>query len=196
MRDVINKNLSEAEIMRGVEIALELGWQKIKLYFMIGLPEETEEDIDAIIDLITQINQLGKRRLSISVTLSPFTPKPFTPFQWAAMLDKETLLERSKRIKSSFFKAKNIRIKYHTIENSLLEACITRGDLDMAKVIYFAWQNGACFDAWNENWDFQKWERAFEQAAISPTKYLSARATDEVLPWDFVDIGVDRKSVV
>ncbi|HQQ68255.1 MAG TPA: radical SAM protein, partial [Candidatus Cloacimonadota bacterium] len=196
LRDVINKNLSEEEILRGVEIALSLSWQKIKLYFMIGLPEETDEDIQGIIDLINKINTLGKRRLNINVTLSPFTPKPFTPFQWCAMLDSETLLFRARRVKDAFSKARNIRIKYHTIENSVLEACITRGDEDMAQVIYTAWQNGACFDAWNENWDFSKWEAAFEQCGIKPSRFLGKKNPEAELPWDFVDIGVCKAFLI
>ncbi|HPI26535.1 MAG TPA: radical SAM protein, partial [Candidatus Cloacimonadota bacterium] len=175
LRDVINKNLSEEEILRGVEIALSLSWQKIKLYFMIGLPEETDEDIQGIIDLINKINTLGKRRLNINVTLSPFTPKPFTPFQWCAMLDPETLLTRARKVKDAFLKSRNIRIKYHTIENSMLEACITRGDERMAEVIYTAWRSGARFDAWNENWDYSKWEAAFEQCGIEPSRFLGKK---------------------
>ena len=190
LRDVINKNLDEAEIMRGVEIAKELGWQKIKLYFMIGLPTETEDDIDAIIELIQKINFLCKKRMNISVTISPFTPKPFTPFQWSPMLEPELLLERAKRIKSSLFKVKNIRVKYHTIENSVLEACITRGDQDMARVIHRAWQDGARFDAWNEHWDFSIWEKAFADTGISIDRYLAGRDPQKPLPWDFVDIGI------
>ncbi len=114
LRKVINKNLSETEIMAGIETALRLGWQKIKLYFMLGLPTETEEDIDAIIELIDKINAIGKRRLQINVTLSPFVPKPFTPFQWCKMLEGEILLNRAWRVKNSCGKARNIKIKYHT----------------------------------------------------------------------------------
>ncbi|HRX77081.1 MAG TPA: DUF2344 domain-containing protein, partial [Candidatus Cloacimonadota bacterium] len=190
LRDVINKNLSEEEILRGVEIALSLSWQKIKLYFMIGLPQETDEDIQGIIDLIEKINALGKRRLSINVTLSPFTPKPFTPFQWCAMLDPETLLARARRVKEHFYRSKNVRIKYHTIENSMLEACITRGDERMAGVIFAAWQNGARFDAWNENWDFSKWQAAFESCGIQPSEFVGKKNPEAELPWDFIDIGV------
>lgn len=196
LRNVINKNLSEEEILRGVELALGLGWQKIKLYFMIGLPTETDEDIQAIIDLVQRINLLTKKRMQISITLSPFTPKPFTPFQWSPMLSPELLLQRAQAIKSALFKAKNIRAKYHTIENSVLEACITRGDLGMAKVIYTAWQNGALFDAWRENWNYSRWEGAFEAAGTSSSHYLSAFEIDEPLPWDFVDIGVCKAFLV
>jgi radical SAM family uncharacterized protein/radical SAM-linked protein len=193
LRDVINKNLSEEEILRGLEIAKKLGWQKIKLYFMIGLPQEEEEDIDGIIDLIGKINVSANKRMNISVTISPFTPKPFTPFQWCAMLDSETLLMRAQRIKSAFFKNRNIKVKYHTIENSVLEACLTRGDLRMAKVLYRAWQNGALFDAWNESWDWRIWQEAFSAEGLAPQDFIQQRAPEETLPWDFVDIGICRK---
>lgn len=192
LRDVINKNLSEAEIMRGVEIALGLGWQKIKLYFMLGLPTETDSDIDELIGLIERINSLGRKRLSINITLSPFTPKPFTPFQWAAMAAPGLLLSRAQRIKAAFVKARNIKIKYHTIENSVLEACLTRGDVDMAGVLYAAWSSGACFDAWNEAWDYSRWEAGFASAGIDPQKYLDAIDPGADLPWDFIDVGVTK----
>ncbi|HOA30271.1 MAG TPA: TIGR03936 family radical SAM-associated protein, partial [Candidatus Cloacimonadota bacterium] len=136
---------------------------------------------------------LGKRRLNINVTLSPFTPKPFTPFQWCAMLDPETLLTRARKVKDAFLKSRNIRIKYHTIENSMLEACITRGDERMAEVIYTAWRSGARFDAWNENWDYSKWEAAFEQCGIEPSRFLGKKNPEAALPWDFIDIGVCKE---
>ncbi len=192
LRRVINKNLSEAEIMQGIEIALKLGWQKIKLYFMLGLPTETEADIEAIISLINNINQAGKRRLQINVTLSPFVPKPFTPFQWCAMADKDTLLQRSWQVKNSFAKARNIKIKYHTIENSILEAALTRGDSQMAEVLEAAWRNGARFDGWKELFDFGAWIAAAEQCAVELAKYLQVIDLDTDLPWNFIDTGVEQ----
>lgn len=196
LRDVINKNLSEEEILRGVDIAKELGWQKIKLYFMIGLPDETEEDIEGIIRLIEKINLSANKRMNISVTISPFTPKPFTPFQWAAMLDADALLKRAQLIKSAFFKNRNIKVKYHTIENSILEACLTRGDLRMAKVLYKAWENGALFDGWNESWDWRIWQNAFAETALSPADFCAERNIEDHLPWDFVDIGVCKSFLI
>ncbi|MDD2229098.1 MAG: TIGR03960 family B12-binding radical SAM protein [Candidatus Cloacimonetes bacterium] len=190
LRMVINKNLSEADIVKGIDTAIRLGWQKIKLYFMLGLPTEEESDIDAIISLIDLINTMGKRRLQINVTLSPFVPKPFTPFQWAAMLDRDTLLDRARRIKAAFVKARNIKVKYHTIETSILEAAITRGDEQMAAVIEAAWRQGACFDGWSECFDYSLWESAFKQTNTNIAHYLEARKTDDTLPWDFIDIGV------
>ncbi|PKN73803.1 MAG: hypothetical protein CVU50_01050 [Candidatus Cloacimonetes bacterium HGW-Cloacimonetes-3] len=189
LRMVINKNLSEADIIKGIDTAISLGWQKIKLYFMLGLPTEDEADIDAIITLIDKINMMGKKRLQINVTLSPFIPKPFTPFQWAAMLDRDSLLNRARRIKEAFAKPRNIKIKYHTIETSILEAAITRGDEQMANVIEAAWKLGARFDAWSEGFDYYYWQRAFVQTGTDVNQYLAARNTDEPLPWDFVDTG-------
>ncbi|MDY0151686.1 MAG: TIGR03936 family radical SAM-associated protein [Candidatus Cloacimonas sp.] len=190
LREVINKNLSEEEILKGIETAIRLGWQKIKLYFMLGLPTETESDIDGIIELIDKINAMGKRRLQINVTLSPFVPKPFTPFQWCAMLDRSTLIDRARRVKNTFVKARNIKIKYHTIETSILEAALTRGDLQMAEVLESAWKLGAKFDGWNEGFDFSIWEAAFTATGTDIATYLQARETDKPLPWDFVDTGV------
>lgn len=190
LRNVINKNLDEAAILRGVEIARQLGWQRIKLYFMVGLPTETDADIDAMIALISSINELGNKRMQINVTVSPFVPKPFTPFQREAMLDRQTLLERCLRVKKHFYNRKNIKIKYHAIESSHLESILTRGDREVAKVIHAAWQLGARFDGWNECFDYAIWLSAFQQTAILPDAYTRARNDDEALPWDFVDIGV------
>jgi radical SAM family uncharacterized protein/radical SAM-linked protein len=189
LRRVINKNLSETEIIKGIETAISLGWQKIKLYFMLGLPTEDEADIDAIITLIDKINVMGKKRLQINVTLSPFVPKPFTPFQWAQMLERDTLLNRARRIKEAFVKPRNIKIKYHTIETSILEAATTRGDEQMAKVIEAAWKLGACFDAWSECFDYSYWQRAFAQTGTDVNQYLAARDPELPLPWDFIDSG-------
>jgi len=193
LRRVINKNLSETEIIQGVEIALKLGWQKIKLYFMLGLPTETDEDIDAIIALIDKINRTGNRRLQINVTLSPFVPKPFTPFQWCALQDSQILLERAWRVKNAFGKARNLKIKYHTIETSLLEAALARGDSRMAEVIQHAWQNSARFDGWNELFDFSIWDSAFQRSGVQLQDYLKAKETSEPLPWDFIDTGVSKE---
>ncbi len=193
LRDVINKNLSEAQILAGVQTALDLGWQKLKLYFMIGLPHETEEDIDAIIALIETISRLGKKRLQINVTLSPFVPKAFTPFQWAPMLSRNLLLQRCQRIKRAFERQRQIKIKYHTIENSLLEAVFSRGDGGVAAALHRAWQLGAKFDGWNECFDWVLWQRAFAETGLDPEACVSARDPGQLLPWDFVDLGVCRE---
>ncbi|MFO8145434.1 MAG: TIGR03960 family B12-binding radical SAM protein [Candidatus Syntrophosphaera sp.] len=192
LRDIINKNLSEEDILSGVKTALDIGWQRVKLYFMIGLPGETDEDIDGIIGLIEKILMAGRKRIQINVTLSPFIPKPFTPFQWAPMLPAAELLRRCLRVKQAFSHRHQVRIKYHTIENSLLEAVFSRGDEKVSRVILRAWELGARFDGWNECFDFGIWEKAFEQCGIEPRDYLRERNVAEKLPWDFVDTGIDK----
>ncbi|MCB5284895.1 MAG: TIGR03960 family B12-binding radical SAM protein [Candidatus Cloacimonetes bacterium] len=192
LRDVINKNLSEEDIIQGVQTALDLGWQKIKLYFMVGLPLETEEDIDGIITLTQKIASLS-RRLQINVTLSPFVPKPFTPFQWVAMLSREELLRRCLKVKQAFSRQRSIRVKYHTIESSLLEAVFSRGDARVGELIHSAWCLGARFDGWNECFDYSIWEQASTATCIDVENYLRERDGEEPLPWDFVDIGITKK---
>ena len=192
LRQVINKNLSEEQILTGIETALQLGWQKIKLYFMLGLPTETDEDIEAIIALIYKIHKAGNRQLQINVTLSPFVPKPFTPFQWVAMEDAESLLQKAIKIKSAFAKTKNIKIHYHTIENSVLEALLSRGDKKIAEVIEIAWNKGALFDAWNECFNFSCWQEAITECNITLDSYLGSRNTQDDLPWDFISLGIDK----
>lgn len=191
LRDVINKNITEEDILRGVKIAIGLGWQRVKLYFMVGLPTETDEDIEAITGLIRRIAALDKR-LQISVTLSPFVPKPFTPFQWASMLSREEILRRCLSVKQAFFRQRNIRIKYHTIESSILEAVFSRGDEKVGKAIRKAWENGARFDGWNEHFNFSIWDAAFEETGLEMNQYLGEKALEAPLPWDFIDLGITK----
>jgi radical SAM family uncharacterized protein/radical SAM-linked protein len=192
LRDIINKNLSEEQILGGVRTALSLGWQKVKLYFMIGLPFETEEDIEGIIGLTGKILALGGRKLQVNVTLSPFVPKPFTPFQWAAMLPREELLRRCLMVKQAFARNHAVKIKYHTIESSVLEAVFSRGGREVGAAIVTAWQLGARFDGWNECFDFSLWEKAFAATGMDYAESLKGYATGDTLPWDFVDTGVDK----
>lgn len=192
LRNVINKNLSEEEILRGASVAIDLGWQKIKLYFMIGLPTETEEDIDGIIDLIEKIASVGKKKVQINVTLSPFVPKVFTPFQWEAFAPLEQSLSRILRVKQHFLKKRYIKIKYHELESSLLEALISRGDLSVARVIHKAWELGASFDGWNEFFDFSIWRKALAECEVPLEQYLASRDPDQPTAWEFVDTGVCR----
>ncbi len=187
LRDIINKNISEDDIIKGVNIALKSGWQLIKLYFMIGLPFENDEDINGIIDLIEKIISISKKRLRINITLSPFIPKPATPFQWAKMDSKENLLSKAIFIKKYFTKQKFIKIKYHEIENSILEAVITRGDRNIGKLIHAAYRNGACYDGWNEYFNFSLWEKAALKEKIDFDEYLSAIPLEKKLPWQHID---------
>ncbi|MBW6513908.1 MAG: TIGR03960 family B12-binding radical SAM protein [Candidatus Syntrophosphaera sp.] len=193
LRDVINKNLSEEQILAGVGTALELGWQKVKLYFMLGLPSETDEDVQGIVDLIEKISAAGGKRMQVNVTLSPFVPKPFTPFQWAAMLPAAELLRRCLFIKQSLSRQRRVKIKYHTIEASVLEAFFSRGDELCGEVLLQAWRLGARFDGWHECFDWQKWSQALAERGIDLHQYLRERDPSAPMPWDFVDTGVARE---
>jgi radical SAM family uncharacterized protein/radical SAM-linked protein len=192
LRNVINKNLSEAEILAGVRIARELGWQKIKLYFMLGLPTETDSDIDGIIELMQKIMAEAGKRFQINVSLSPFVPKAHTPFQWSAMLNGDELLRRAIKIKNAFQRYRFIKVRYHTIESSMLEAVISRGDGKTAAWIEQAWKLGAIYDGWNEGFNWQHWTDAALAIGYNYETVFQELNPSDSLPWDFIDLGVDK----
>ena len=192
LRNIINKNITEAEILKSVEIALSNGWQLIKFYFMIGLPLETDDDIQAIIDLIFKITRISGRRLQINVTISPFVPKPFTPFQWAAMEGKDDLIRKAKWIKNAFSKFRFIKIKYHEIDSSLLECVMGRGDEKVGELILKAYQNSAFFDGWSEYFDFSKWQQAADEIDLEWDNYTKEIPLDVQLNWQEIDLGISN----
>jgi len=192
LRNIINKNISEEDILQSIEIALKNGWKLIKLYFMIGLPFEEQADIDGIIQLIEKIVRISQKKLRINITISPFVPKVFTPFQWANMDSRESLQRKADKIKFSLNRYKFIKIKYHEISSSILECVICRGDRKIGKLLHSAYQNGAKFDGWNEFFDFEIWEKAAEESGIIFEKYLSEIPLDSCLNWEHIDIGIDK----
>ncbi len=195
LRDVINKNITEEEILNAVELAKKGGYEKIKLYFMLGLPTETDEDVIAIADLAHKIlNKMGNlKRASITVSTSFFIPKAFTPFQWCEQISVDEMIRKQKLL-SSHIKSKKIKYNWHDFNTSIVESAISRGDKRINKVLINAWEEGAKFDSWYEFFDMSKWIRAFEKEGLDIYKLASqAIALDETLPWDFIDIGV-RKS--
>ena len=205
MRDVINKGLTEEDILTGAKQAFRGGWNKVKLYFMLGLPWETEEDRKEIAHLADRIAaeyyQIPKEersgRCQITVSTSFFVPKPFTPFQWAGMFSSGDYLGFAKTVNheiKEMLNHKSIRYNWHEADVTLLEGALARGDRRMGQVILEAYRNGALFDSWTEYWDFDKWLNAFEKTGISLDFYtLRERSTEELLPWDFIDIGVTKK---
>ncbi len=193
LRNIINKNITEEEILVSVETALKNGWQIIKFYFMIGLPHETEEDIQAIIDLIFKITRISGKRLQINVTISPFVPKPFTPFQWAAMENKDDLIHKAKWIKNAFSKYRFIKIKYHEVDSSFLECVIGRGDEKVGELIWQAYRNGVFFDGWSEHFDFARWQQAAEDIGLNWKDYTDQIHLDAVLVWHDIDLGISEK---
>ena len=205
MRNVINKGLTEEDIISGAGQAFEGGWDKVKLYFMLGLPTETEEDMEAIAVLADKVarryyeipKDQRNGKCQITASSSFFIPKPFTPFQWAPMLNHEDYIERAAIVKHAFLNQlnkKSLRYNWHDAEVSVLEGVFARGDRKIASVIEEAYRMGCIYDSWSEQFDNDKWMRAFDNTGIDIGFYnLRERGEDEVFPWDFIDIGVTKK---
>ncbi len=201
LRDVINKGVTEEDLMRAVTDAFSEGWNAVKLYFMIGLPTETDDDVLGIADLAAKVRKCyfsvpkDKRApgLRITVSASVFVPKPQTPFQWCAQLDSETVRHRQLLLKSELDKIKGVDYKYHEMDVSELEAVFSRGDRKVAEVLRCAVENGCMFDSWTEFFNKDGWEKAFADTGIDPNFYSTReRQTDEVLPWSHIDCGVSQ----
>ena len=209
MRNVINKGLTIENILGGAKEAFKGGWNKVKLYFMLGLPTETEEDMRAIPELANDIAALyydtvpkeqrnGKCQVTISTSF--FVPKPFTPFQWAGMFTPEDYLGRAKIVNDHLkeqLNHKSIRYNWHEADVTVLEGLLARGDRRVAKAILYVYEHGGFFDAWREFFDYNRWLEAFEACGISIDFYaLRERPLDEILPWDFIDIGVTKEFMI
>lgn len=196
LRDVINKNVSEEDIFNAARKAFACGWDSLKLYFMLGLPTETDDDIVGIIHLVRRLEGLyremrGKGRLKITVAVSTFVPKPHTPFQWAALLPRQHV-ERRQRILLDSLRPPVYKVQTSDWEESKLEALLTRGDRRLGKAIFLAWQKGCRFDAWSEHFRPRLWEEAFAEAGIDLPSALGEIPLAADLPWDHIDIGVSK----
>lgn len=205
LRNVINKGLTKEDILNGASQAFLGGWTRVKLYFMLGLPTETEEDMRGIAELSNDIAKLYYElipkqerhgRVQIVSSSSFFVPKPFTPFQWAAMNTKEQFLEKAHFVNDCMHEqlnSKSIKYNYHEADVSILEGVFARGDRKLCKVLEKAYDNGCLFDAWTETFREEPWLRAFDECDISMDFYTSReRSFDEILPWDMIDAGVSR----
>lgn len=199
LRDVINKNLTEDEILNTCTNAFSGGWNNVKLYFMLGLPTETDEDVLGIAELVYKIIQAWKehspnkkRGLRVHVATAYFVPKPHTPFQWEQQITPEEYLRRCKLLKSHFY-SKSIEYDYHSPELSKLEAVFARGDRRLGKVIEWAVLHGARLDGWDEYFANDVWQAAFDACGVD-TAYYTTRgfSEDEILPWDMIDVGVSK----
>lgn len=205
LRDVINKGLTEEVILEGAGQAFEGGWQKVKLYFMLGLPTETEEDMREIPRLAEKIAERyyeipkDKRngKCQITISTSFFVPKPFTPFQWAPMCRRDEFLERARVVNDEVkqqLNRKSLKYNWHEADVTVLEGVFARGDRRVGRVLKKAYENGCIFDSWTEFFDNEKWLSAFRETGISMDFYNSrVRSTEEILPWDFIDCGVSRE---
>lgn len=205
LRDVINKGVCEEDLMRAVTDAFSEGWNAVKLYFMIGLPTETDEDVLGIADLAAKVRRcyfsVPKEQrapgLRITVSASVFVPKPHTPFEFCPQLNKEEVHRRQKLLKSELDKIKGVDYKYHEMDVSYLEAVFSRGDRRTAEVLAKASELGCEFDGWTEWFNKEAWDKAFEETGVDPVFYANReRSTDEVMPWDHIDCGVSRAYLV
>ncbi|MGA9754639.1 MAG: TIGR03960 family B12-binding radical SAM protein, partial [Desulfobaccales bacterium] len=194
LRQVINKNLTEADIMDSARRAFAAGWQLLKLYFMIGLPRETREDRQGIAALARQILAAAPKgsRPRLNVSLSSFIPKPHTPFQWERQEDLEECRRRLHEVKDSL-RQKNIQTKWNSAAQTWLEGVFSRGDRRLAPVLVEAHRRGCRLDAWSEHMRLEPWREAFQEAGVAPDIYLRERGLDELLPWDHVQCGVSRE---
>lgn len=204
LRDIINKNITENEILDGCGLAFEGGWNRVKLYFMLGLPNETHEDVKDIAVLAEKIvktyYQIDKEKrqgnLQLVVSTSCFVPKPFTPFQWAAQDTTESFIEKHNLLRKAITK-KQIRYNHHDAKTSILEAVIARGDRRVSELIYTAFKLGCTFDSWSEHFKFDKWQQAAADSNIDLAFYANReRDYNEILPWDHIDIGVTKKFLI
>ncbi len=201
LRDVINKNITEDEIIRTAKIAFEGGWSTVKLYFMLGLPTETMEDVEAIFELSRQVvqeyyknpNRPKGRQVTVNVSASSFVPKPFTPFQWEPQDTREVLEEKREHLRSMCIGTK-IRMSAHKINTVFLEAVFARGDRRLAPVILEAYKRGCKFDSWDDQFNFDEWMEAFRICGIDPEFYANRRRDySEILPWDHLDFGITKE---
>lgn len=201
LRDVINKNVTEQEVIKTCTKAFDNGWTTVKLYFMMGLPTETMEDIEGIANLGMDVihafyknpNRQKGTGLQVNISCSSFIPKPFTPFQWEPEDTMESLKAKQKHLLESI-PSKKIKVSYHETPTSLLEGVLARGDRRLSAVLYSAYKKGCKFDSWDEHFKFDAWMEAFEENNLDPYFYTQRRRDfSEVLPWDHLDYGISRK---
>ncbi len=205
LRNVINKGLTEEDIINGCALAFEGGWTKVKLYFMLGLPTETLEDMEGIAELSEKIarkyyeipKEERNGKVSITASSSFFIPKPFTPFQWASMSTREEFMEKARIVNAKFkemLNKKSMKYNWHEADVSVLEGLLARGDRRLSKMILSAYNNGCLYDSWGDSFDNDKWMKAIEETGVDVDFYTTrTRNEDEIFPWDFINIGVTKK---
>lgn len=197
LRNVINKNITDENIHMTISQAIERGYSGIKLYFMIGLPTETNDDLQGIVDIVKLIKDIEKekgrrkRPLNITVSTSVFIPKPLTPFQWSRQISREEMISKQNFLKDNL-RIKNVRYNWHDADTSIIEAALARGDRRLNDVILRAYELGAKFDGWSEYFRYDIWEAAFRDCSLDIGNYTGELSENDILPWDFIDHGVTK----
>ncbi len=197
LRNVINKNITDEDIDNSMRIAFENGYRTVKLYFMLGLPTETDEDVLGIAEIAERVRKIyfevtGNKFLKINISTAMFIPKPLTPFQWVEQIDMSEMLRRQSMLRAQLRKYKNINFSWHSAEVSMLEGVFARGDRKLSYLVESAYKNGCYFDGWSELFHYENWQKAIEECGIDVSEYTRERSTDEALPWDFIDFGVTK----
>lgn len=203
LRNVINKVVTDEDVFKAAEAAFEAGWSSIKLYFMIGLPTETDEDLEAIAGLVDGIRKVWrgvrnkKKGLRLSVSASVFVPKPHTPFQWEGQIPLSEVERRQRKLASAMAGMREVKLSWHDARASFIEAALARGDRSLGNVIFEAWRGGCKFDSWTDMFRFESWMDAFSRCGIDPADYANRRiGHEEPLPWDHLDSGVSKEYLI
>ena len=198
LRNLLLKDFNEEDFFRALEEAYGAGYQRVKLYFMIGLPFETDADLDAIVDFSLKVSELRRKVVKgpaeVNISINTLIPKPHTAFQWFGMLTLQEI-ERKHDYLRNKIKNRRLKLNFHNSQISILEGILSRGDRRLSAVILSAFKKGAKFDAWSDHFDFQKWMDAFQDSGVEPYSYLNERQRDALLPWDLLDVGVDKDSL-
>lgn len=198
LRNVINKNITEEDVEKSMKLAFSVGYRTVKLYFMLGLPTETDEDVLGIAEMVRKIKKIytettGKKDISINVSTAMYIPKPVTPFQWVEQISEEEMYRRQNLLKAELFTIKGVHYAWHGADISVLEGVFARGDRKLSYVVESAYKKGCYFDGWAERFDRQKWFDALEENGVKVEDYTGKRDIDKPLPWDFIDFGVTKK---
>ncbi|NLL55717.1 MAG: TIGR03960 family B12-binding radical SAM protein [Clostridiales bacterium] len=201
LRNVINKNITDDDIENSMKTAFEIGYRTVKLYFMLGLPTETDQDVMGIVDIVKRIrsiyiNTTKRRDISINVSTAMFVPKPCTPFQWAEQISIDEMIRKQNMLKKELFYIKGVRYAWHGANDAVLEGMFARGSRQLSYVIESAYNKGCYFDSWSEHFKPEKWFEAIKENGIDINDFTRARDLNEVLPWDFIDYGVSKDYLI
>jgi radical SAM superfamily enzyme YgiQ (UPF0313 family) len=196
LRNILKKDFNTVEFFSALKGAYACGYQHVKLYFMIGLPHEKQEDLDAIIDFSVSVSELKKEMGSsaaiVNISINTLIPKPHTPFQWFAMEEPDSIKLKQEYLREKSKRFKKLNITFHNRYMSMLEGVLSRGDRRLSKVVLNAFRKGARFDAWGEHFNFDLWLSAFKESGIDIYSYMKPRDLNEPLPWDFIDTGIPK----